>query len=186
MGETDMVRICLLALALCLPPSAARAGGAPVSSPACDAELAKQTGADERGMRNYVLAILNTGPRRMPDGPERDAMFAGHFANMERLAKEGKLALAGPFATDPDGWRGLFVFAVESIDEAKALAATDPVIAKGEMVAEYHAWYGSAATMLVPELHGKLQPPRRNDRGRGALSPPTSSLPAPPPRPSSP
>jgi uncharacterized protein YciI len=161
MGETDMLRICLLALALCIPPSAARAGGAPVTSPAFDAELAKQTGADERGMRNYVLAILKTGPRRMPDGPERDAMFAGHFANMERLAKEGKLALAGPFATDPDGWRGLFVFAVESIDEAKALAATDPVIAKGEMVAEYHAWYGSAATMLVPELHGKLQPPAK-------------------------
>jgi hypothetical protein len=27
------------------------------------------------------------------------------------------------------------------------------------MVAEYHAWYGSAATMLIPELHEKLQVP---------------------------
>jgi hypothetical protein len=53
----------------------------------------------------------------------------------------------------------LFVFAVNGIAAAKALTETDPVNANGEMVAEYHAWYGSAATMLVPELHGKLQPP---------------------------
>jgi len=156
-----MLRGCLLALALGIVSTAASA--ADVSSTASatgfDAQLAKKTGADEHGMRNYVLVILKTGPKRMPDGPERDAMFAGHFANMERLAKEGKLALAGPFAKDPDGWRGLFVFAVKDVAEAKALTETDPVIVNGEMVADYHAWYGSAATMLIPELHEKLQPP---------------------------
>ena len=110
-------------------------------------------------MRRYVLVILRTGPTRVPDGEKRDAMFAGHFANMERLAKAGKLVLAGPFTKDPDGWRGLFVFAVQDTDEAKVLTETDPVITNGEMVAEYHAWYGSAATMLIPELHEKLQPP---------------------------
>jgi hypothetical protein len=26
------------------------------------------------------------------------------------------------------------------------------------MVAEYHSWYGSAATMMVAELHEKLTP----------------------------
>jgi len=158
-----MPRTCLLILAFGLASTAAIAADslppANAQAAAFDPELAKKTGADERGMRRYVLVILKTGPTRMPDGAKRDAMFAGHFANMERLAKEGKLALAGPFAKDPDGWRGLFVFAVESIDEAKALAATDPVIVNGEMVAEYHAWYASAATMLIPELHEKLQPP---------------------------
>ena len=83
-------------------------------------------------------------------------MFAGHFANMERLSKEGKLVLAGPFEEDADGWRGLIVFAVESIEEAKRLTATDPVIVQGEMVAEYHKFYGSAALMLVPGAHGKI------------------------------
>ena len=34
--------------------------------------------------------------------------------------------------------------------------ATDPVIASGEMVAEYHRWYGSAATLLVAGLHETL------------------------------
>lgn len=158
-----MLRTCLLALAVGFAPTAAMAADSPSPANAqaakFDADLARKTGADERGMRHYVLVILKTGPTRVPDGEKRDAMFAGHFANMERLAKEGKLALAGPFAKDPDGWRGLFVFAVEGIDEAKALTETDPVIANGEMVAEYHAWYGSAATMLIPELHEKLQPP---------------------------
>ena len=121
-----------------------------------DAELAKKTGADDYGMRSYVLVILRTGPTRVDDADERKAMFAGHMANMDRLSKEGKLALAGPFGDDAGDWRGLFVFAVDSIDEAKALVATDPVIIKGEMVAEYHKWYGSAATMLVAELHEKV------------------------------
>lgn len=153
-----MPRTCLLLMALCIASASAFAQET-ASASAFDAELAKKTGADEHGMRTYVLVVLKTGPKRMPNGAARDAMFAGHFANMERLAKEGKLALAGPFAKDPDGWRGLFVFAVDGIDEAKKLTATDPVIANGEMVAEYHAWYGSAATMLVPELHEKLQTP---------------------------
>ena len=37
----------------------------------------------------------------MPKGPERDEMFKGHFANMKRLAGEGKLALAGPLDAAP-------------------------------------------------------------------------------------
>ena len=128
----------------------------PAAAPAFDAALAKRTGADERGMRRYVLVILKTGPTRVPDGEARDAMFAGHMANIGRMAKEGKLALAGPFMQDPAGWRGLYVFAVDDIEQAKALVATDPVIVKGEMVAEYHNWYGSAANMLVGELHDKV------------------------------
>lgn len=128
---------------------------APAVPPGYDAALAQRLGADERGMRSYVLVVLKTGPNRVPDGPDRDAMFRGHFANMKRLADEGKLALAGPF-DGVDGWRGLFVFAVRDIEEARQLTASDPVIAKGEMVAEFHRYYGSAALMLVPETHDKL------------------------------
>ena len=128
-----------------------------------DAALAKRVGADERGMRQYVLVILKTGPRPMPKGEKRDAMFAGHFANIERLAKEGKLALAGPFAKNEDGWRGLYIFAVPTVEEAHALTATDPVVLNGEMVAEFHPWYGSAAAMLLPEWHERITPPAKAD-----------------------
>lgn len=139
-------------------PAATEASAAPVA--AFDAELAKRHGADERGMRRYVLVVLKTGPTRVPDGEARTAMFAGHMANIQRLAKAGKLAVAGPFMPSDSGWRGLFLFAVESVDEAKALTETDPVIVNGEMVAEYHPWYGSAALMATAELHGRLVPPK--------------------------
>jgi uncharacterized protein YciI len=82
-------------------------------------------------------------------------MFKGHFANMKRLSDEGKLALAGPY-DGVDGWRGMFVFAVPTIAEAKQLTETDPVLVHGEMVAEYHTYYGSAALMLVREAHDKV------------------------------
>ena len=91
----------------------------------------------------------------MPAGKERDAMFKGHFANINRLASEGKLALAGPF-DGADGWRGLFILAVSDIEQAKQLTESDPVVANGEMVAEYHKYYGSAALMLVNEGHAKV------------------------------
>lgn len=86
-------------------------------------------------------------------------MSAGHFANMSRLAEQGKLILAGPFAEDPQQWRGLFVFAVSDSEQAKALTACDPVIINGEMVAEYHRWYRSAAPMQAPAIHATLVPP---------------------------
>lgn len=142
----------MLAALLALASGPAAAQQPPVGY---DAELAAKVGADELGMRSYVLVVLKTGPNRMPAGPERDAMFRGHFANIKRLSDEGKLVLAGPF-DGVDGWRGLFVFATKDIEEAKQLAATDPVQVQGEMVAEFHKYYGSAALMLVREAHEKI------------------------------
>jgi uncharacterized protein YciI len=146
--------IMLIITALCASGPAARAD----APPSFDAALAQRLGADDRGMRDYVLVILKTGPTPMPKGEKRSEMFKGHFANIQRLSDEGKLAAAGPF-DGTDGWRGLFIFAVKDIEEAKALTATDPVIQSGEMVAEYHKLYSSAALMLVGETHRKIQKP---------------------------
>lgn len=134
-------------------PPAAPAPEAPPAS--YDEALATAAGADEMGMRKYVLVILKTSPTPVPAGPERDAMFRGHFANMGRLAEEGKLVLAGPL-DGKEGWRGLFILAVEDLEEAARLVATDPVVAQGEMVPELHSLYSSAALMFINETHKKL------------------------------
>lgn len=128
----------------------------PPDAPAFDAALAQQLGADEHGMRRYVLVILKSSGKPLPPGEARDAMFKGHFANMKRLADAGVLALAGPL-DGVDGWRGLFVLAVPDIETAKQHVATDPVIINGEMVAEYHRYFGSAALMAVNPTHAKIQ-----------------------------
>ena len=152
-----MSRIAIAALLAAL--ASAAAPGASAQAPAFDAELASKVGADEHGMRAYVLVILKTGPNRVPNGPERDEMFKGHFANINRRAEEGTLVMAGPL-DGADGWRGMFIFAVTSIDEAKTLVATDPVVIKGEMVPEYHTLYSTAGLVAIPEMHKKLVKPR--------------------------
>lgn len=122
-----------------------------------DAELAKKVGADKNGMRKYVLAILKTGPKDTEvQGDARKALFKGHFDNMNRLAKEGKLAVAGPFNDPEKKYRGLFILAVPTVEEARALAETDPTVKAGVLIVEYVPWYGSASLMLSNEFHEKV------------------------------
>lgn len=145
-----------LAALLSIAASTATAQDAPAKPAQYDAELAKSLGGDERGMRQYVLVILKTGPTKVTDPEARKKMFQGHFANMERLAAERKLALAGPL-DGVEGRRGIFVFATPDIETARSYVATDPVIIQGEMVAEYHKLYGSAGLMAVNDIHNKIQ-----------------------------
>jgi len=140
----------LYLLATAIPPAHAEP-----AAPTYDPALAAAVGADDNGMRRYVLVILKSSATPVPAGPARDEMFKGHFGNMKRLAAEGKLALAGPL-DGVDGWRGLFILAVSDIEEARALVATDPVVAQGEMVPEFHKYYGSAALMLVNDNHAAV------------------------------
>lgn len=127
----------------------------PPESPTIDAQLAKRLGADERGMKSYVMVILKTGPAKVEAGKERDEIFKGHFANIMRLAKEGKLVVAGPF-DDNNDWRGMFIFNVTTVEEAKALTDTDPVVKSGVMVPEFHKLYCTAALMEINGIHERI------------------------------
>jgi len=158
MSKLKFLRLAAGSITLTLGASAHAQSAAAVAPPAYDPVLAAKLGGNDNGMRQYVLVILKTGPNRVPTGPERDEMFKGHFANMKRLSDARKLAIAGPFEGD-DGWRGMFIFAVPTVEEARTLVATDPVVIKGEMVPEFHALYASAALMLVPEGHLKISKP---------------------------
>jgi uncharacterized protein YciI len=51
-----------------------------------------------------------------------DKIMEGHMANINRLAKEGKLIAAGPF----DGGGGIFIFRSSSTSEVKEWISTDP------------------------------------------------------------
>lgn len=151
-GFATRIATCVLALFSALTAQAQEA-------PAYDAAKAQAWGANDQGLRPYVFVLLKTGPKRMPDGPARDEMFKGHFANIQRLAKEGLLAYAGPM-DGVDGWRGIFIFATTDLDVAKRAVETDPVIINGEMVAELHKHFGSAALLAINEWHPKLIKPK--------------------------
>lgn len=122
---------------------------------AYDSTLAKQYGADDYGMKTYVMAFLKRGPNRNLPQEEADKLQRAHMENISRLAAEGKLMVAGPFYGDGD-LRGIYIFDVATIEEAQALTATDPAIKAGSLKMELLKWYGSAAINAIPSMHEKL------------------------------
>jgi uncharacterized protein YciI len=92
-------------------------------------------------MAKVYLVLLKKGPSWTAEKTEQTkAIQAGHMANIERLWKEKKLIVAGPGGDDSD-MRGVFVFDTDSLEEAKALAATDPAIKAGRLAPEFHSWW---------------------------------------------
>jgi len=121
-----------------------------------DPELAQKLGADEHGMKTYVLAVLKTGKARIEDKNKINNLQTAHLKNIIRLSEEGKLVLAGPFL-DGGNSRGLYVFDVRTIEEAKKLTETDPAIRSGIFEFELYLWYGSAALPELTTIHMKIQ-----------------------------
>ena len=110
---------------------------AQTTNPNYDAELAATLGADDYGMKKFVLVILKTGSNTTGDKEAKGKAFAGHFKNMNRLVEEKKLIVAGPFGKNSQSYRGLFILYVASIEEANTLLQTDPAI-KSKFLALFH------------------------------------------------
>lgn len=127
------------------------------TKPGYDSVLAKKLDADPYGMKKYVLVILTTGPADIKEKKVVDSLFAGHMKNIGRLADQGKLVVAGPFGKNDLSYRGVFVFNTSSIDDTKAMVATDPAVKAGLLSALYLNWYCSAALMEVNSIHEKIQ-----------------------------
>ena len=120
-----------------------------------DAALAEKVGADPYGMKQYVMAFLKAGPNRDRSPEEAAELQKAHMDNIGRLAEAGKLVLAGPFM-DNSELRGIYIFNVKTIEEARALTETDPAIQAGSLVMELKPWYGSAGLMMVNEIHKQV------------------------------
>lgn len=71
--------------------------------------------------------------------PEEEVkkLMDGHMANINQLAKEGKLWAAGPF----DGGGGIFLFKTSSIDDVKSWILTDPAVKAERWNVEIFPYY---------------------------------------------
>lgn len=114
-------------------------------NPNYDAALAEKLGADEYGMKSYVLVILKTGSNTNTDPEFRNRCFRSHFENMTKMTEAGKLLVAGPIGTNDLSYRGIFILNVATFEEAKELLQGDETIANGIFDVELFNWYGSAA-----------------------------------------
>ena len=119
--------------------------------------LARRLGGTN-GMKKYVMAFLKAGPNRPKDSTVAAQLQAAHMKNIQRMADDGMLILAGPFL-DGKELRGIYIFNVESLEEARKLTETDPAVKAGSLVMELHPWYGSAALQEVAAIHKSILKP---------------------------
>jgi uncharacterized protein len=58
-------------------------------NPQYDPQLAQKLGADEYGMKTYLMAFLKAGPNRLKDSVARAELQKAHLKNITRLTAEG-------------------------------------------------------------------------------------------------
>ena len=73
----------------------------------------------------YVVVFLNNNPEKqeLPEDQVND-LQRQHLANIGKMAKEGKLLMAGPF----EGGGGIFIMNTSEIETAKRWILSDPAI----------------------------------------------------------
>lgn len=103
-------------------------------------------------MTTYFFGLITKGPQSgTGTTEERERLQAAHLANIERLAAAGKLLVAGPF-TDGGDWRGIFIYKCATLEEAKQLAASDPLVQVDRLVIEIHPWLTMKGSIRDPEF----------------------------------
>ncbi|MBJ6116911.1 hypothetical protein JAO76_01830 [Pontibacter sp. BT310] len=145
-----------LALLCCL----GFAANAQTTNPIYNKALADSLGADDYGMKQYVLVILKTGSNTTTDKQKLNELFKGHMDNIGRLAKEGKLVVAGPLGKNDKAYRGIFILNAKTVEEAQKLVETDPAVKARLFDVELYPWYGSAALPTYLENHSKIEKQR--------------------------
>jgi uncharacterized protein YciI len=98
-------------------------------------------------LTTVYLAFLVRGDKWTPEKtPATEELQKAHMANINRLAELKKLVVAGPFGDD-GRLRGIFVFRVDTLAEAKALTETDPAVKAGRLALELHPWQVPEGTL---------------------------------------
>jgi uncharacterized protein YciI len=87
---------------------------------------------------DHIFVFLNNKPDKAKLAEEEvKKIMDGHMANINRLAKEGKLISAGPF----DGGGGIFIFKSNSIDQVREWLTTDPGVQANRWNVEVLPYY---------------------------------------------
>jgi uncharacterized protein len=95
-------------------------------------------------MTTYVAGFFHRGPNwTAQETGETRRIQEGHLANFRKMAEAGKLIVAGPFSDHGD-LRGMLIFKLDSVDEARLLMDADPAVKSGRLTLDLHPWFAAA------------------------------------------
>jgi uncharacterized protein YciI len=99
----------------------------------------------------YELVLLRRGPRPGRDDEAGELLHRQHLGYLAAMQAAGHLAVAGPFDDPPDdSWRGLCLYRVGSLEEARRLAEADPAVRAGRLCVDVMHWYTPQGAMSFP------------------------------------
>jgi len=96
--------------------------------------------------RRYVVGLVRKGPNWEP----RDENGRTHLnGKLLRSWKEQGAILVGGWFMDFGDHRGLYIFNVDSIEEAQTLVQSDEAIRSGKLIFEFHPWLAPAGLKIA-------------------------------------
>ena len=93
--------------------------------------------AEAPAAQQLFVVIYRPGPAWIPGKPGHQQKLGGHLVFIRGLLADGRLVAGGPFL---EGEGGMAIFRAASMEEAKAILATDPAVIDGVFAAELRAW----------------------------------------------
>ena len=103
-------------------------------------DITKDTTVTAGEMKRYWLVLLQKGPNRNQDSISAEKIQSAHMANINRLAKEGKLVMAGPIGVEDD-LRGIFLMNCSDSTEVENFVRTDSAVITGRLIMKYYPWW---------------------------------------------
>ena len=104
-------------------------------------------------MESVQLVLLMRTPnwKKLPDA-EAAALQKQHIGHLTAMGEAGKMVVAGPFSDQSDpAYRGVCIYRVGSVAEARALAEQDPAVKAGQLRVEAMTWWYGKGYMTFPK-----------------------------------
>lgn len=109
--------------------------------------------AEEMAFESYQLVLLKRGAAWTPEKtPALEELQRQHLAHLGKMGESGKMVIAGPFGDQADeSMRGMCLYRVGSVEEARTLAENDPMVKAGRLKVEVLTWYVEKGYMTFPK-----------------------------------
>jgi uncharacterized protein YciI len=118
------------------------------SDPEIEGELPVADAPDE--FDEYTLVLLYRGltPPELDDAAS-ERLQRQHLGHLETMKRGGALLASGPFSKQPDeALRGLCIYRA-GLEEAKAMAESDPAVRRGRLRIVAFNWYTRKGALNV-------------------------------------